>query len=129
MDRISLKGASARRILVVDDEPLVRDAVRMLLEVDGHDVETAAQGAEALALLAKSNYDLVITDYEMPVMKGDQLAVEIKRRLPKQAIAMLTAHGDILRSRGNPLTGVDLIINKPFQLADLRQAIAKLLSA
>ena len=62
-----------RRILVVDDEPLVCDAVKMMLEFDGHVVETAPNGKDALALLERSKFDLVITDFEMPMMKGDEL--------------------------------------------------------
>ena len=71
-----------RRILVVDDECLVRDSLRMVLEFTGHSVEVTANGEEALALLQKSFFDLIITDYEMPGMKGDQLAAVIKARYP-----------------------------------------------
>src|SRR5712692_1416173 len=60
-----------RRILVVDDEPFVCDAVKMMLNFDGHVVETASNGKEALALFDKGKFDLVITDFAMPSMKGD----------------------------------------------------------
>jgi CheY-like chemotaxis protein len=114
-----------RRILVVDDEPLVRDAVRMMLEFDGHVVETASSGKDALAKLAKAQFDLVITDFEMPVMKGDELAAAIKARAPNQRVVMITAYAEMLQASGNPLTGVDCIISKPFLLENLREAIAK----
>jgi CheY-like chemotaxis protein len=114
-----------RRILVVDDEPLVCDAVKMMLEFDGHLVETAGNGKEALALLEKDQFDVVITDFEMPVMKGDELAAAIKARTPKQPIVMITAYAEMLQASGNPLTGVDLMISKPFLLENLREAIAK----
>ncbi len=114
-----------RRILVVDDEPLVCDAVKMMLHFDGHEVETACSGKEALALLEKHRFDLVITDFEMPVMKGDELAAAIKARSPKQPVVMITAYAEMLQASGNPLTGVDLIISKPFLLENLREAIAK----
>src|SRR5437870_372298 len=68
------------RILVVDDEPFVCDAVKMMLNFDGHVVETASNGKEALALFEKGKFDLVITDFAMPSMKGDELAAEIKAR-------------------------------------------------
>jgi CheY-like chemotaxis protein len=114
-----------RRILVVDDEPLVCDAVKMMLNFDGHVVETAANGKDALALLERSKFDLVITDFEMPMMKGDELAAAIKARAPKQPVVMITAYAEMLQSSGNPLTGVDCVISKPFLLENLREAIAK----
>ena len=114
-----------RRILVVDDEPLVCDAVKMMLEFDGHVVETASNGKDALAMLEKSHFDLVITDFEMPIMKGDELAAAIKARSPAQPVVMITAYAEMLQASGNRLTGVDMVISKPFLLENLREAIAK----
>jgi CheY-like chemotaxis protein len=118
-------GKQPKRILVVDDEPFVCDAVKMMLAFDGHEVQTAYGGKEALALFEKSRFDLVITDYAMPVMKGDELAVAIKARAPTQPIVMITAYAEMLESSGTPLPGVDIVISKPFLLENLRQAIAK----
>jgi CheY-like chemotaxis protein len=118
-----------RRILVVDDEPLVCDAVKMMLDFDGHLVKTASNGKEALAMFNEGEFDLVITDYEMPAMKGDELAAAIKARAPKQPVVMITAYAEMLQASGNPLTGVDLIISKPFLLENLREAIAKVTPA
>jgi len=118
-----------RRILVVDDEPFVCDAVKMMLSFDGHVVETASNGKEALALFDKGKFDLVITDFAMPNMKGDELAAAIKARAPKQPVVMITAYAEMLQSSGNPLKGVDFIISKPFLLENLREAIAKVAPA
>jgi len=112
-----------RRILVVDDEPYVCDAVRMMLAFDGHQVETAGSGKDALALFAKGKYDVVITDYAMPAMKGDELALAIKNLAPEQPIVLITAYAEMLKSAENPLTGVDFIVSKPFLLENLREAI------
>jgi CheY-like chemotaxis protein len=114
-----------RRILVVDDEPLVCDAVKMMLDFDGHLVKTAGSAKDALAMFDEGQFDLVITDFEMPAMKGDELAAAIKARAPKQPVVMITAYAEMLQASGNPLTGVDLIISKPFLLENLREAIAK----
>jgi CheY-like chemotaxis protein len=114
-----------RRILVVDDEPLVCDAVRMMLDFDGHVVETVGSAKDALAKLEGSKFDLVITDYQMPGMRGDELAAAIKARDPKSPVVMITAYAEMLQASGNPLTGVDFIISKPFLLENLREAIAK----
>src|ERR1051326_8470500 len=116
-----------RKILVVDDEPFVCEAVKMMLAFDGHDVQTANSGKDALALLEKGKFDLIITDFAMPVMKGDELAAAIKGKAPGQPIVMITAYAEMLQTSGNPLTGVDAIISKPFLLDDLREAMAKVL--
>ena len=115
------------QILVVDDEPAVCDAIKMMLQFDGHKVQTANGGKEALSLLEKDKFDLITTDYSMIGMKGDELAAIIKKRLPHQPIIMITAYADMLKSSDNPLPGVDRIISKPFSLAELREAIAKVL--
>ena len=115
----------ARRILVVDDEPFVSDAVKMLLKFDGHRVDTATSGQEALDLFATEKYDLVITDYAMPDMKGDELALALKARTPGQPVVLITAYAEMLKATHHPLAGVDFIISKPFQLENLREAVSK----
>ncbi len=127
VDYMGAPVISKKRILVVDDEPFVCDAVKMMLAFDGHDVETANSGKDALRLFAKGKFDIIITDFAMPVMKGDELAAAIKAQAPDQPIVMITAYAEMLQSSDNPLTGVDSIISKPFLLDDLRQAIAKVL--
>jgi len=114
-----------RHILVVDDEPFVCDAVKMMLTFDGHHVDTASSGKEALELFEKGKYDLVITDYAMPVMKGDELALAIKARTPGQPVVMITAYAEMLKASHNPLRGIDFIVSKPFLLENLREAIRK----
>jgi CheY-like chemotaxis protein len=114
-----------RRILVVDDEPFVCDAVKMMLAFDGHSVETASSAKEALAIFDKSKFDVVITDFAMPAMKGDELALAIKARNPHQPVVMITAYAEMLQSAANPLPGVDFIISKPFLLENLREAISR----
>jgi CheY-like chemotaxis protein len=71
----------------------VRGSLRLLLEVDDHIVTEANNGEEALDLFTKGQFDLVTTDFEMSVMKGNELEVRIKRLAPKQPILMITAYG------------------------------------
>jgi len=117
---MSAPASPQRRILVVDDEPFVCDAVKMMLTFDGHIVETASNGKEALAMFEVGKFDLVITDFAMPNMKGDELAATIKARSPKQPVVMITAYAEMLASSGNPLPGVDFVISKPFLLENVR---------
>jgi CheY-like chemotaxis protein len=114
-----------KRILLVDDQESVREAISFLLKLDDHTVIEAADGAVALEMFMRGRFDLVITDFDMPKMKGNELAAKIKQAHPTQPILMLTAYAERLRDSDNP---VDVILDKPFQLQDLRQAMAELLS-
>jgi CheY-like chemotaxis protein len=116
-----------KKILVVDDEPFVCEAVKMMLAFDGHNVTTANSGKEALSKLDSEKFDVIITDFAMPSMKGDELAAAIKARIPNQPVVMITAYAEMLQSSGSPLPGVDCLISKPFLLENLREAIAKVL--
>ena len=121
------QGKPVWQILVVDDEPAVCGAIKMMFEYDGHKVQTANSGKEALVLLEQGRFDLVTTDFSMPGMNGDALAAAIKNRLPNQPVLMISANGAIAKSSGDKLPGVDLVISKPFSLEGLRKAIAKVL--
>ena len=114
-----------KRILLADDEPAVRYAIRLLLRLDKHVVSEARNGYEALALYSENPFDLVITDLEMPGMKGNELAARIKALAPGQRILMLTAYPEKLGDSRNP---VDALLNKPFTFADLRDTICRLLT-
>ena len=122
---MSVPAFPPRKILVVDDEPFVCDAVKMMLSFDGHEVEVAGNGKDALAMFEPGKFDLVITDFAMPTMKGDELAAAIKARAPNQPVVLITAYAEMLQSSGNPLKGIDFVISKPFLLENLREAIAK----
>ncbi|HWW00305.1 MAG TPA: response regulator [Candidatus Acidoferrum sp.] len=116
---------TALRILLVDDEPLVRDSVKRVLTFYGHEVVTAASGEDALAVFRDAKFDLLITDYEMPDMKGDKLAAAIKTLAPAQPIIMITAYSESLRASGNFPLAVDSVVSKPFDIAELRETIRK----
>jgi CheY-like chemotaxis protein len=113
-----------KRILLVEDERSVRDTIRQLLCLDDHTVIEANNGAEALGLFAHDQFDVVLTDYVMPFLKGTELAARIKKLAPNQPIVMITAYG-IKPSRHN---SVDAVLRKPFDLGQLRSALAEVLS-
>lgn len=114
-----------KRILLADDQQGVRAAIKFLLQVDEHQVTEAVNGKEALELFRHQPFDLVITDYAMPELRGNELAAIIKQEAPHQPILMITAYSLEI---GEHKPSVDAVLNKPFSFIDLRTTISKLLS-
>lgn len=115
------------QILVVDDEPGVCKAIKLLLGIDGHEVHTVASGEEALALLEQHHFDVIITDYSVWGMNGDQLTAHIKQFRPAQPIIMATADADDFNVGGKSTGGADWVIKKPFSRKDLRDALSRVM--
>jgi two-component system, NtrC family, response regulator AtoC len=82
-------------VLVVDDEPAMRLLLSSVLKDEGHDVTAAASGEEALQLLAKRHYRLVVTDLKMPGISGLELLAQVTRDDPDTAVIILTAFGTV----------------------------------
>lgn len=114
-----------KRILFAEDELSVRWATCLLLDMDEHRVIEASNGGEALDLYSRGEFDLVITDFQMPRMTGNELAEKIKTLSPEQPIIMITAYKERLHDAGIP---VNATLAKPFTINDLRGAIADALS-
>jgi signal transduction histidine kinase len=113
------------RILVVEDEPLVREVITAYLTYDNHEIETAENGVEGLEKFRASAYDLVMTDRAMPLMNGDQFAKEVKKINPQQKIILLTGFGDLMAGTGEQPENIDLVVSKPCTMNQIRQAVAK----
>jgi signal transduction histidine kinase/CheY-like chemotaxis protein len=110
------------RVLAVDDEPGVRNVLQNLMRLQGHTVEVASSGTEALHLLDAREIDLVITDHGMAGMNGRQLARRIKDRFPEMPVVLLTGDTDA----GVPDDTVDAIVGKPFRMDELQHVIDEL---
>lgn len=118
------------RILLVDDEEPVRGFLQRGLEMDGHSVETAIDGADGLDRLVetKGAFDLLLTDIRMPLMDGIALALAAKRDYPDLTILLMTGFAD-QRERAKGLEAVVAdVLTKPFSLADLRAAVSRALT-
>jgi len=119
------------RILLVDDEEPVRGFLKRGLEMDGHQVETAIDGADGLDRLVETGggFDLLLTDIRMPLMDGIALALAAKRDYPDLAILLMTGFAD-QRERAKGLEAiVEDVLTKPFSLTDLRTTVARVLGA
>ena len=115
----------SQRILVVDDEPIVRAAIRTLLTFDGHRVETVDGGEAALEKLTQRQFDLVFTDLTMPGMSGEKLAVAIKAKLPQQVVVMVSSYGEVVDRSHKDQFSVDFVLTKPFDIRTLRDLLMR----
>src|SRR6266571_3513553 len=113
---------SARHILVVEDDPSARESIKLLLTIDRHAVTEAKDGKEALDLVSREPFDLVLLDYAMPGMQGWEVALNIRRIAPALPILMVTAYLEKLSGADTP---VNAVLGKPFAMDELRSAIAK----
>ncbi|MFQ5608495.1 MAG: response regulator [Candidatus Zixiibacteriota bacterium] len=120
----SLEGLS---ILVVDDEPVVREVLSRSLTREGIRVVTAHDGAEALEKLQGTTVHAVITDFMMPKMDGMELLVQIKSKYPEIPVIMIT--GNSVRFSGKQAleAGAEDYITKPFNNQDLRYSLRRAL--
>lgn len=119
------------RILIADDEDAMRSLVARAIAMDGHDITTAEDGAEALEILTRDegNFDLLLTDIKMPVMDGIALALAAARDFPNLKILLMTGFAD-QRERASGLDAiVHDVITKPFAVADIRTAVADALAS
>ncbi len=119
---MSAKLEAVFKILLVDDEMLVRSGTAMMLDELGHDVTEAASGRQALGILADHpHYDLVVTDYRMPDMDGMEMIAEARKLSPGLKAILMTGY-DADDPRFADLQAGSL--SKPFGLDDLQQALA-----
>jgi two-component system OmpR family response regulator len=122
------KGARAARVLVVDDEALIRDVLSGSLRLAGYDVATAASGAEALRAVASERPDLILLDVMLP--EGD--GFEVVRRLrsaggPEVPVIFLTARGGVTDRLAGFETGADDYVTKPFSLDEVLARVGAVL--
>ncbi|MBV8752021.1 MAG: response regulator [Hyphomicrobiales bacterium] len=113
------------RIIVAEDEEGLRGFVVRALALDGHEVTAAADGAEALDLIAQreGRFDLLLADIRMPVMDGIALALATARDYPQMIILLMTGYAD-QRERAHGLDAlIHDVISKPFTLPQIRAAV------
>lgn len=118
------------RILLADDDAATRDLVRRALEGDGHAVTVTEDGAEALERLQAGdvNYDLIVTDVEMPALDGILLAEEALKLRPGLRIVLMSGYAEALQ-RGAGFKASKLgTITKPFTLEQIRALVRSTLS-
>lgn len=114
------------RVLVVDDNADLRSALKQLLELLGYEVETARDGAAALALHRAERVAIVITDIFMPGTEGMETIARFKHGWPKLRVIAMSGGGEVAKNsylQAALHIGADAILRKPFTLETLRTAL------
>ena len=116
-----------KRILVVDDEPVVTGSCRRALTSAGHQVEIAESGREGLNRALSQRFDVVVTDLRMPDLDGMDLVRSLRKNAPQTAIVIITGHGTIPSAVTATSLGVSEYIEKPFTPGEIVNAVNKAL--
>lgn len=117
---------NAYRILLVDDDSLLSEAVANILQMEGHSVSVAPDGPDALDLLQQDTFDIILLDVGLPGMNGYEVATEMKRLLPHVPIVLVTGSGENVDHQRLKSIGVEEVIGKPFQPEKLLNTMARL---
>jgi PAS domain S-box-containing protein len=122
-----LLGTSSGRILLIDDDQSVQEAVSTMLSMMGNQVTVASSGEEGLALCRSGEYDLVITDLGMPGMSGDEVIKAVKAEWPQKPVILLTGWGTMLDLENGTPQGADAVLSKPVSYVELKMAVGEVL--
>ncbi|MBI4811376.1 MAG: response regulator [Ignavibacteriales bacterium] len=115
-------------ILVVDDEEALRTVLGSELMNAGYEVATASDGDEAISVVQKKKFDLVLLDIKMPKVDGFEVLKFIKKNLPVIKVIMLTGFADLKNAIESKKHGAEDFVSKPYDLVDLLTTIERVLS-
>lgn len=115
------------RILICDDQEMMRDSLAGLLAKEGHDVTAVGDGASAVARVESSKFDLLLTDLRMPKMTGLELLSEIKRLRPELPVVLMTAYATVQTAVEAMRAGAYDYIQKPFDGEELKLLVDRTL--
>ena len=118
-------------VMVIEDEDNIAIALDFLLTRDGHDHSRLATGAGAIEALRATHPDLVLLDVMLPEVSGYQIVQDLRAdpSLRDVRVLMMTARGSVMERRKGLALGADGFIAKPFELAELRAEMARVLGA
>jgi DNA-binding NtrC family response regulator len=117
------------RILVVDDQGSVRELLKAVLTADGHEVEQASDGAEALRALGAGFHDLVVMDIRMPGMDGITALERVKAISPRTGVVMMTAYASVETAVRAMKLGAFDYVTKPIDIDEVRAVIARFIES
>src|SRR5581483_6955867 len=116
-------------VLIVDDEVEIRESLQALLEMEGYEVQVAADGEEGLTRIAEHPFDLVLLDYALPGRNGMEILQDIRSHDPLLSVIMITAYGTVENAVNAMQAGATNFIQKPWDneklLADVRATVGR----
>lgn len=114
-------------VLVVEDDPDLSEALCDTLELEGYQVLSANNGTEALSKLAKNNFNLVVSDIQMPIMNGFQLLKNIQQKYSDTPVLLMTAYGTIPKAVEAMQSGATDFLIKPFEASFLIKKVTSII--
>ena len=115
-------------MLVVDDEPGVREVIATTLDREGYRVTTCADGRVAIRRFDAETFDLVLTDLAMRGLSGWDVAAHVKARRPTTPVILVTGWGDRFTADDVQSRGIDSLVTKPFSLDQIRAVVRRALA-
>jgi len=112
-----------RRILIADDDECTRDLVTLALTGDGYDVSTTADGEQAWTELHHEHYDLLLTDNDMPRLKGLKLIERMRREGMSLPVIVASGAFSVNASQTDPELQIAAVLPKPFELSELLKTV------
>ena len=107
----------------MDDDPNIQDILQDILSLEGHQVQLASSGDDALKLFKSSDFEVVITDLGMPGMSGWELAKEVKKSKSKIIVILITGWRAQLDTDKIKESGIDFILPKPFHIEQIKEVL------
>lgn len=114
------KQLTPKTILVGENDFMVAQTLRVALAVDGHKVDIAEDGEQAMGMFARQKYDLVITDFKLAKIDGLELAENVKRLSPSTPVVLFMAKLEAVKFASGPISNVDAVLGKPFSIVELQ---------
>jgi CheY-like chemotaxis protein len=126
-----LVNSTKQRLLVIDDDPLLREALLRILETEGHEVTSVDGGQAGIDAFTEAYrtgrpFDAVMTDLGMPYVDGRTVAAAVKKISPRTPVILLTGWGQRLNTEQSVPAHVDVVLSKPPKLPELRKTLAEL---
>jgi len=116
------------RILIVDDEDDLRELLSHVLSTQGYEIQSAANGEEAISTLQEEKFDMALLDIQMPKINGIQVLQFINEHTPSTRVIMLTGYADLKNAMEAKEFGARDFISKPYKLDDILSTIQRVLS-
>ncbi|AXI10651.1 response regulator [Oceanobacillus zhaokaii] len=116
-----------KRILVIDDQPGIRLLLTDILSSEGYQIMTAATGKEALDKIYSNTFDLIILDYNIPIIDGAKLLETLEKEKKEVSAIVISGLTEKIMDKVNQSKSVKRVIAKPFNISDFRQQVNAIL--